>query len=151
MRGNSSVKSVSSVVLYPVGAQTMSPVLTIEQCPPPALGKVIQVIDLLEQLRAAAPTIGTADGLRNVVNLLGQLGQFVGVDSSWTSKLQSILANQQVFGIVLAIVQYVDALLTPAATPQAGAPAVAALTIEAQSFADWLPLVTQIVKLLKSL
>ncbi len=127
----------------------MSPLLTIEQFPPPALSKLLQVVDLLEQLGVAAPTITTADGLRNIVNLLGQLGQLVGVDSAWTSKLQTIIADQQVFGIVLAIVQYVDSLL--AAKPQAGAPAAAALTIDAQAFADWLPSATQIVRLVKSL
>jgi hypothetical protein len=127
----------------------MSPLMTIEQFPPPALGKLIQVVDLLEQLRAATPTIGTADGLRNVVNLFGQVGQLVGVDSAWTSKLQTILADQQVFDIVLAIVKYVDSLLAP--KPPAGAVTATATTIDAQAFADWLPLIMQIMRLLKSL
>ena len=127
----------------------MSPLMTIEQFPPPALGKLIQVVDLLEQLRAAAATIGTADGLRNVVNLFGQLGQLVGVDSAWTSKLQTILADQQVFDIVLAIVKYVESLL--AAKPQTGSVTTTATTIDAQDFADWLPLIMQFMRLLQSL
>src|SRR5436305_15201965 len=108
----------------------MSPLMTIEQFPLPALGKLIQVVDLLEQLRAAAATIGTADGLRNVVSLLGQLGQLAGVDAAWTSKLQTILADQQVFDIVLAIVRYVESLLEGA--PKAASPAANPLTIDAQ-------------------
>ncbi len=130
----------------------MSPLLTIERFPPLALGKIIELLDLLASLRSAAATVTTAEGLRNVLDLLGRLAALAGVDSSWINRLQSILADQNTFSVVLSIVQYVDGLLAPPAKPTGPtATAVTSLTVDAQSFADWLPLVMQLIHLLKAL
>jgi hypothetical protein len=85
--------------------------------------------------------------------LLARLGQLVGVDPAWAARLQAILDNPAVFDIVLAIARFVSSQF---ATDAAGDQMLAhddpvTLDIDAQSFTAWLPIVLQILDLLRQL
>jgi hypothetical protein len=128
--------------------------LTLQSFPALRLAKLRELLDLLAAVRQISWPIETADDLRRAVALLVRLGQLVGLDPSWSARLQSILDNPAVFDIVLVIARYLSSqLATDAASdaifPLSDDPVV--LDIDAQSLAAWLPIVLQILDLLRQL
>ena len=128
--------------------------LTLQSFPALRLAKLRELLDLLAALRQISWPIATADDLRRAVALLVRLGQLVGLDPAWTARLQSILDNPDVFDIVLAIARYLSRQFAIDAAND-GVFALGddpvTLDIDAQSFAAWLPIVLQILNLLRQL
>ena len=132
----------------------MSSVVTLQVFPALRLGKLRDLLDVIAALRRIQQPINTPNGLRQAVQLLARVAELLGLDSRWTARLQSILDNPAVFDVVLAIVQYVSQQLADDRRDNGEIAALAEptmLSINAQGFAEWLPMVLQIVDLLRYL
>ncbi|MGE0610278.1 MAG: hypothetical protein AB7O62_24525 [Pirellulales bacterium] len=119
----------------------------------PRWNKIRELLALLAGLREIRDPLVSEPGLRQSLELLLRLAEMVGVDPAWTARLRRILAEPGIFAIVLAIVQY--ALGTPAERTTDDtirmAAANGAVELHAADFADWLPLVIQLIHLLREL
>lgn len=119
----------------------------------PRWGKIRDVLAVLAAIRDIREPLGSAEGLRQSLALLIQLAEVVGVEPAWTGKLRSILEEPGVFAIVLALVQYVLGTAPKAASDDCirmGA-ADGDVTLHAADFAQWLPLVVQLIQLLRQI
>ncbi len=119
----------------------------------PRWTQIRELLSLLAELREIREPLTSEVSLRQSLHLLLRLGEMVGVDPIWTGKLRAILDEPGVFAIVLAIVQY--ALGAPAQRTTDGAIYMAAangeVVLQAADFARWLPLVIQLIQLLREL
>jgi hypothetical protein len=127
----------------------MSPTVTLRSFPPALPGNVNlqSLLALLKKLQLLAEPLATADGLRQAIEILVQLGTAAGLNSALLSRLQSLLTDQNGFNSVLSIIAYIESLLGSGAAVSASEE----LAIDAQSLADWLPIVIQILQLIQSI
>lgn len=126
----------------------MSQTVTLRSFPTALPGgvKLSSLLALLKKLQQLALPLATADGLRQAIQVLVQFGAAAGLNSAWLSQLQSLLGDSGAFNTVLSIIAYLESLSS--ANSEASN---AGLTINAQSFANWLPLVIQILQLIESI
>ena len=118
-----------------------------------SLGTLRQVLDLLAQIRNLNQPLSSAAGLEQALTLLLQLANLLGVSTTWTSSVQSILADPAVLNVVLLIVQQLlgeSQTGTPAPSPSP-APQAQAVAISEQSLSQWLPLITEIIGLIRQI
>ena len=127
--------------------------MTLPQTAFPRWSKIRELLALLAELRDIAEPLTSAAGLRQSLELLLRLAEMVGVDPAWTDKLRAILDEPGVFAIVLAIVQYALGVAAARATDEAVHMAAANgdVQLHAADFAAWLPLVIQVIHLLREL
>lgn len=119
--------------------------------------KLRELLDLLAALRAIRDPLTSPEGLRASLELLLRLAEFVGVDRAWTDRIRSVLDDPRAFDIVLAIVRYLHGLMESeqvvrliAENDAAGVERLAGDSdIAAQDFLDWLPLILEIIALLR--
>jgi hypothetical protein len=142
------------------GEFLMNATLSIPQFPPVKIAKLSSLLDLLDELRQAAASLATPEGLQNAIGLLIKIAEALGMDAAWAEQLQTILSDQNIFEVVLAIVRFLNSLLpgggqpasataTVASAAVASAAVPATVTLDAQAFIDWLPIVIQILQLLQ--
>ena len=112
--------------------------------------KFRELIDLLAALRDIREPLTSPEGLRASLELLLRLAEFAGVDHAWTDRIRKILDDPRAFDIVLAIVRYLHGLLETEQVVQAIAERNAT-DVAAQDFLDWLPLILEIIALLREL
>jgi hypothetical protein len=128
-----------------------------------------QIVELLGQLGQLDEPISTPGGLRAALELLVQVGTMLGIDAAWIAKLQSILSSDAAFRIVLALVRLameaggalageVDDERASGAPVDESASGIrlagcdnAQTIVTAQALADWLPIVVEIIALLRAL
>jgi hypothetical protein len=108
------------------------------------------LLALLKKLQQLAEPLATADGLRQAIQLLVQVGTAAGLNSAWISQLESLLSNASAFNTVLSIITYLESLSSTASASADATVANTELAIDAQALADWLPLVIQILQLIES-
>lgn len=131
----------------------MHATVTLQRVPLGGFGRIRDLLGLIGAIRDSGAPLTTADGLRQAISLLLRVAEMLGVDPRWTERLGAIVRDQRVFNIVLAIVQFV---LGAAGSEQedrairvtAGG---ADVVVDEQSFMEWLPIVLQILSLLKQL
>ena len=119
--------------------------------PPAALSlssKLRELLDLLAALRDLREPLTSPEGLRVSLELLLRLAEFAGVDRAWTDRVRSILDDPRAFDIVLAIVRYLHGLMDTEQVVQSIADRDAT-DVAAQDFLDWLPLILEIMALLR--
>jgi hypothetical protein len=130
-----------------------------------ATSKLRELLDLLADLRAIREPLTTPEGLRASLELLLRLAEFTGIDRTWTDRVRSVLDDPRAFDVVLAVVRYLHGLVAPddvarlIAQRDAAANDAVAMTklltpdadVAAQAFIDWLPLVFELVALLREL
>ncbi len=128
----------------------MSQTVTLRTVPPalPAGVNLQTLLALLKKLEQLAESLATADGLRQAIQLLVQLGTSAGLNSAWINQLQNLLTDSDAFNTVLSIIAYLESIST--STADATLPANE-LAIDAGSLANWLPLVIQILQLIQSI
>jgi hypothetical protein len=137
------------------GEFLMNATLSIPQFPPVQIAKLSSLLDLLDELRQAAASLATPEGLQNALGLLIKIAEALGMDAAWTEQLQTILSDQNIFEVVLAIVRLLNSLLPGGGQPASATATVASaavpatVTLDAQAFIDWLPIVIQILQLLQ--
>jgi hypothetical protein len=125
----------------------------------PVLGlttKLRELLDLLAALRDIREPLTSPEGLRASLELLLRLAEFAGIDRAWTDRVRAILDDPRTFDIVLAIVRYLHGLIATDQIMQAIAEHHAAENndrsngdVAAQDFFDWLPLILEIIALLR--
>ena len=131
----------------------MNATLSLPRFPPPLSVKLGSVLDWLDELRAAAAALATPDGLKRAVAILIDIAEALGLDAAWTARLQTILSDPAVLAVALVIVQFLDSLLGASGQPASAtdSPATDTVTLDAQAFADWLPIVMQILQVIEQL
>lgn len=116
------------------------------------LGLVRDVLELIGRIRQIGEPITSPGGLRQTIELILHFAELLGVSGELTDRLRQILGDENVFQIVLGIVR----LLLGAAGADTddgklrasfadGSTAV----IEPQDFLSWLPIVVQIINLIR--
>jgi hypothetical protein len=121
--------------------------------------KLRELLDLLAALRDIRDPLTSAEGLRASLELLLRLAEFAGVDRAWTDRVRTILDDPHAFDIVLAIVRYVHGLMDTEQVVRSiadydaasGQCLAAESDVAAQDFVDWLPLILEIIALLREL
>jgi hypothetical protein len=120
-----------------------------------SLATLRQVLDLISSLRKLGDPLTSAEDLRASIALLVQLGGALGIDRAWTDRVSSALNDERVFAIVLAIVQYVAGLsgreLGDGTLKVQNTVTGESLHVEPQALADWLPIVVQLISLLRQI
>jgi hypothetical protein len=116
----------------------------------PLNSKLRELLSLLAALRDIREPLTSPDGLRASLELLLRLAAFAGVDRSWTDRVRTILDDSRAFDIVLAIVRYFDGLMETEQVVQSIAEHNGT-DLAAQDLLDWLPLVLEIIALLRDL
>ncbi|MEX2138677.1 MAG: hypothetical protein WD894_05410 [Pirellulales bacterium] len=119
--------------------------------------KLRELLDLLAALRAIRDPLSSPEGLRASLALLLRLAEFAGVDRAWTDRVRAVLDDPRSFDIVLAIVRYLHGLMETeqvvrliAENDAAAVERLAAQNdVAAQDFLDWLPLILEIIALLR--
>jgi hypothetical protein len=108
------------------------------------------ILELLAALRRLPDPFASADGLRQAIALLVRLAEIVGIDDAWTERLRQIVTDPALLKLVLAIIDYLAYLV--ADKPRGPATALAEVDhIDAQGLAEWLPIVLEIIRLIKQL
>jgi hypothetical protein len=116
------------------------------------LGQMHDVLELIGRIRQVQEPITARDGLRQTIELILNFAELLGASGELTDRLRQILADENVFHIVLAIVRFVLGAVsdeTDDSTPRAAFDAPRRTVIEPQDFLSWLPIVVQIIKLIR--
>ena len=117
---------------------------------PSRLAKLRDLLALLALFREITDPITSPQGLRQALAVLIRFAEMLGIDDAWLDRVRSIVLDDAVFNIVLAIVQYLAGVATrnEAGEVHALGEAGQEIVIDAQSFLEWLPLVVQLLALL---
>lgn len=108
-------------------------------------------LSLLAAVRDLRDPLTSEQGLRAALEILARLAELLAIDPDWIQRLRLALANERVFRIVLAIVQYAASLIGEEGEPSAAALEADALSLDAQTFSHWLPLVLELLTLWRQL
>jgi hypothetical protein len=112
-----------------------------------------QLFELVSQIGRLSEPITSAAGLRKAIEIVVSLGRLVGIDAALVDRLQAALDNEAVFGVVLALVR----LAAQAATVSNDdrglriSSADVDVVLTGQAIADWLPIVLELIELLRAL
>ncbi len=133
----------------------MNESIAIAQVPLGGLSKVRDLLSLIGALRDINAPLTTADGLRQTLAVVLRLADMLGIDPAWSNRLAAILRDEGVFNVVLAIIQYLTGV---AGKEQADntirvriASSAREVIVDEASFAAWLPLVIQLLSLLRQI
>ncbi len=110
--------------------------------------KLRELLDLLAALRDIRDPLTSPEGLRASLEPLFRLAEFAGVERAWTDRVRNVLDDPRAFDIVLAIVRYLHGLMDTEQVVQSIAEHNAT-DVAAQDFLDWLPLILEIIALLR--
>jgi hypothetical protein len=97
----------------------------------------------LAEWREMSEPLTEREGLRRTIELVIELGAQFGVEEAWLERLRTVLVNEQVFGIVLAIVRFVVDRLDG---NDERLSAQAEVTVETAALVEWLPLVLELLQ-----
>ncbi len=109
------------------------------------LGRLRDLLDLLADIQQMREPLTTPGGLRQALELLARLAELIGIDLQWIERVQAVLADERVFNIVLAVMQYVLFSLWEDAEATVFDFSGESCGIDAQSFSEWLPLVLELL------
>lgn len=133
----------------------MTATTALAPAPLGSLSKLRDLLGLLADIRAITAPLTSADGLKQALTLVLHLADVIGVDPAWSNRLAAILADPGVFNVVLAIIKYLSGVAgaeksdnTIRVQPSASEPEV---IVDETSFLAWLPVVIQLVSLLRQI
>ena len=110
----------------------------------------MQAIADLQDLDVA---LTSPEGLRRAVELVLRLGELLGLDAAWLDRLRPIVTDDGVLRIVLAVWQFVLGARHGVDADEAVRCQVAGVetpvVVTQQALADWLPIVVQLISLLR--
>jgi hypothetical protein len=118
------------------------------------LTRLRDLLRLIGELRDIVDPFTSRDGLRRSIGLLLELAQLMGVSDPWTDRVRAIVDDDRLLDVVLAIIQYLLGLASHEVRDGAVRVSMAgeverSVVVEQQSLLDWLPIVVQIINLLK--
>lgn len=111
------------------------------------LGRLRDVLELLAGVRELEAPLDSPEQLRRLVALVVRLGSLFGLDDAWLRRWESLLTDDDLVQVVLAIAHYV---LNRAANSTADAPLVAQ-AVDRQSYVEWLPLVVELLRIVRQI
>ena len=112
------------------------------------------VLDFIGGIRQIRDPITSPDGLRQTIELVLNFAELLGTSDELTDRLLQILADENVLQIVLAIVRFVLGTAsdeTDDGTPRAAFDPPRSTAIQPQDFLSWLPIVVQIINLIRQI
>jgi hypothetical protein len=121
-----------------------------------SLDKIRDLLRIIADLRGIGD-ITTPDGLRRAIEFVLELADLIGLDEKLVERLRTILADQNVFQIVLSIVRFLAGFVDVVGEPADGRFHLSSVDGQTQSdmsirgFLEWLPIVLQILDLLRRL
>jgi hypothetical protein len=130
----------------------MNATVDLAECRFRQLGLMRDVLELTGRIRQIQAPITSTDGLRQTIELVLHFADLLGVSSEFTDRLRQILTDENVFQIVLGIVRF---LLGDGGVEASDGKLRAAFAdgsstvIEPQDFLSWLPIVVQIINLIR--
>lgn len=110
-------------------------------------GRLRELLELLAALRDLQGPITTPEGLRGALAVLEQLAALLGADDDWLAWLRRFSQDDALLRIAAAVVEY---LWSRRAAEAAGA-SWAAQDVDALALQDWLPLLIELLELLRAL
>ncbi|MEX2139856.1 MAG: hypothetical protein WD894_11380 [Pirellulales bacterium] len=116
------------------------------------LGLLRDVLELVGRIRQVQEPITSPDGLRQTIELVLHFAELLGVSGELTDRLRQILADENVFQIVLSIVRFLLGMSggeTAEGKLRASFDVRNAVRIEPQDLLSWLPIVVQIINLIR--
>lgn len=118
------------------------------------LVKLRDLVRIIGALRDIEDPFASREGLRQSISLLLELAGLLGVPTEWADQVRAIIGDDRLLEVFLAVLQYVLGLAEHAVEDGSvrvwvqGRPD-RAVTVDQKSLLDWLPLVVQIIGLLK--
>ncbi|MEX2118898.1 MAG: hypothetical protein WD847_04745 [Pirellulales bacterium] len=115
------------------------------------LKAIRQMLELAASLRLIGD-LTTSDGLRRAISAMLEFAELLGIDAQRVQWLRGVLLDEGVLNILAALVQYAWGRTTQ--TPaQADQPPLDSSdgSAELQGIEDWLPLILEILKLIRQL
>ena len=110
--------------------------------------KLRDALDLIAAIREVRDPFGSIEEFRKLLELIVRLAEQFGVDQHWLDRWESLLTDERLAQVVLAIAQYVLGVLKRSETSTAlGYVAPQAIVVEARSYAEWLPLVVELLRI----
>jgi hypothetical protein len=116
------------------------------------LGLMRDALELIGQIRNVQDPITSPGGLRQSIELVLRFAELLGVSGELTDRLRQILADENVFQIVLGIVRFLLGALdddTAGRELRASFDVGSTVVVEAQALLSWLPIVVQIIHLIR--
>ena len=116
------------------------------------LGVMRDVLELIGRIRQIQDPITSPEGLRQTIELILHFAELLGVSSNLTDRLRQILSDENVFHIVLGIVRFLlgaAGVETEDGKLRAAFADGTATVIEPQDFLSWLPIVVQLINLIR--
>lgn len=132
----------------------MTQALSIENFGINRFATIRDILDLIRRIGDIGEPITTPEGLGKAIEILLRFAELVGIDPEWTDKLRTIVKDENVFLIVLAIVRFVLGMPSRQAAPNEFHVLMhdgGTLVVDAQSFLQWLPVVLQIISLIRQI
>lgn len=120
------------------------------------LAQLRELLDLVNEVRALDDPFASPDDFRRLITLVVRLGSACGFDSAWLERFERLLTDDDLVAVVLAVTHYVlrGVGLQATGVPSTNMPTASnpqPLVVDAQSYADWLPLVIELVQLVRKL
>ncbi len=117
--------------------------------------RIRQTLAVITALRRVRQPFTSAPGLKQSLELLLQLGRVTGLDRPGLAPLQRLVEDEEAFQVAWAIVQYLGGLVcqeqASAETLTLTARDGSQTTVATAAFLRWLPLVTQVLSLLRQI
>ena len=116
------------------------------------LGRLRDMLELIGRIRQIQAPITSPDGLRQAIEFVLHTAELLGVSDELTNRLREILADENAFQIVLGIVRFLLGEMgveTSEGNIRASFADGNSVVIEPQAFLNWLPIVVQIINLIR--
>ncbi len=117
--------------------------------------RIRHTLTVISALRRVRQPFTTAQGLKQSLELLLQLGRTTGLDRTGLAPLQRMVEDEEAFQVVWAIVQYLGGLVCQehgtAETLTLTARDGSQTSVPTAAFFRWLPLVVQVMSLLRQI
>ncbi|MCE9604586.1 MAG: hypothetical protein K8U03_06730 [Planctomycetia bacterium] len=111
------------------------------------LGRLRDVLELLAAVRDLDAPLDSPEQFRKLIALVVRLGGLFGIDDAWVERLNTILTDDDLVQVVLAIVHYV----LHRTSRDAGDRAILTQSIDRQSYIDWLPIVVELIRIVRQI
>lgn len=106
-------------------------------------------LDLIAAIREIRDPFATPDEFRKLLSFVVRLAEQFGVDPNWLERWESLLTDDRLVQVVLAIAQYVLGTLNRSQVEShtSAQSTQALVVVGAQVYAEWLPLVLELLRL----
>jgi hypothetical protein len=114
------------------------------------LTRLRDALDLVAAIREMKDPFASPEDFRRLLTLVVRLAEQFGLEPSWLERWESLLNDDRLTQVVLAVAQYVLGILNGrerTVSPQSTQPVV----VGAQLYAEWLPLVLELLRVVLSL